>query len=183
MIIPEVKETTKKYEGKIITIRADRLTRGDGKLFTREVAVVSDSVAVVAVDEHKRVLLIRQYRHPMGRPVWEIPAGRMDVQGEIPAQTALRELREEADVVADYIDPLTTFGSSVGFTSEKISVFIAYGLKNVSEFERQNEEADIEKKWVPFAEALEQVKKGIIDDSKTIIGIMLAKEYLQDRGM
>ena len=138
MIIPEVKETTKKYEGKIITIRADRLTRGDGKLFTREVAVVSDSVAVVAVDDQKRVLLIRQYRHPMGKPVWEIPAGRMDVQGELPAQTALRELREEAD---------------------------------------------IEKKWVPFAEAMDQVKKGIIDDSKTIIGITLAKEYMQDRGL
>lgn len=107
----------------------------------------------------------------------------MDVQGELPAQTALRELREEADIVADYIDPLTTYGSSVGFTTEKISVFIAYGLKNVSEFERKNEEADIEKKWVPFAEAMDQVKKGIIDDSKTIIGITLAKEYMQDRGL
>ena len=69
MIIPEVLEAEEVYKGKIITIKRDTLTRGDGKNFVRETAVSSDAVAVVAIDEQGRILLIRQYRHPMGRPV------------------------------------------------------------------------------------------------------------------
>ena len=130
-------------------------------------------MAIVAVDDRNRVLLIRQYRHPMERPVWEIPAGRIDVEGEKPRETALRELKEETDTTADEIRQLTVFGNSVGWTTEKTYVFLAQGLRNVPEFDRQNEEADIEKKWIPLAEDVEMVKSGTIDDAKTIIGITL----------
>lgn len=101
MIIPKILETSYPYKGKIVTIRKDKLTRDGEKTFVRETAAVADSVAIVAVDDRNRVLLIRQYRHPVGEPVWEIPAGRMDIEDEKPEQTALRELQEETDTSAE----------------------------------------------------------------------------------
>ena len=177
MIIPEVLDTRTEYEGRIVSIRRDELTRGDGKTFVRETAVASDAVGIVAMDDQERILLIRQYRHPMGRPVWEIPAGRMDVDGERPEETALRELREETDTTADSVELLTLFLNSAGWTTEKTYVYLAKGLTDVPEFERENEEADIEKKWIPLEEAVRLVKAGEIDDAKTVIGILLAKEH------
>ena len=177
MIIPEVLESEEVYKGRITSIRRDTLTRGDGKTFVRETAVSSDAVAVVAMDDRGRILLIRQYRHPMGRPVWEIPAGKMDVDGEKPEETAVRELREETDTAAGEVEFLTRFLNSAGWTTEKTYVYLAKGLSGVPEFERENEEADIEKKWVPLQDAFEMVKSGELDDAKTVIGILLAKEH------
>lgn len=176
MIIPEVLESEEVYKGKIITIKRDTLTRGDGKNFVRETAVSSDAVAVVAIDEQGRILLIRQYRHPMGRPVWEIPAGKMDVDGEQPEETAIRELQEETDTTAESVELLTLFLNSAGWTNEKTYVYMAKGLRNVPEFQRENEEADIEKKWVSLEDAYEMVITGELDDAKTVIGILLAKD-------
>lgn len=177
MIIPKVLDSRTEYTGKIMSIQRDELTRGDGKTFIRETAVASDAVGIVAIDDKGRILLIRQYRHPMGRPVWEIPAGRMDVDGEKPEETALRELREETDTTAASVELLTLFLNSAGWTTERTYVYLAKGLTNVPEFERENEEADIEKKWIPLEEAAELVKSGEIDDAKTVIGILLAKEH------
>lgn len=176
MIIPEVLESEEVYKGKIITIKRDTLTRGDGKNFVRETAVSSDAVAVVAIDEQGRILLIRQYRHPMGRPVWEIPAGKMDVDGEQPEETAIRELQEETDTTAESVELLTLFLNSAGWTNEKTYVYLAKGLRDVPEFQRENEEADIEKKWVSLDDAYEMVRTGELDDAKTVIGILLAKD-------
>lgn len=176
MIIPEVLESEEVYKGKIITIKRDTLTRGDGKNFVRETAVSSDAVAVVAIDEQGRILLIRQYRHPMGRPVWEIPAGKMDVDGEQPEETVIRELQEETDTTAESVELLTLFLNSAGWTNEKTYVYLAKGLRDVPEFQRENEEADIEKKWVSLDDAYEMVRTGELDDAKTVIGILLAKD-------
>lgn len=176
MIIPKVLESEEVYKGKIITIKRDTLTRGDGKNFVRETAVSSDAVAVVAIDDQGRILLIRQYRHPMGRPVWEIPAGKMDVDGEQPEETAIRELQEETDTTAESVELLTLFLNSAGWTNEKTYVYLAKGLRNVPEFQRENEEADIEKKWVSLEDAYEMVITGELDDAKTVIGILLAKD-------
>ena len=176
MIIPEVLESEEVYKGKIITIKRDTLTRGDGKNFVRETAVSSDAVAVVAIDKQGRILLIRQYRHPMGRPVWEIPAGKMDVDGEQPEETAIRELQEETDTTAESVELLTLFLNSAGWTNEKTYVYLAKGLRDVPEFQRENEEADIEKKWVSLDDAYEMVRTGELDDAKTVIGILLAKD-------
>ena len=114
MNIPKVLSSEEVYKGKIISIRKDTLTRGDGKNFIRETAVSSDAVAVVAMDEQRRILMIRQYRHPMGQPVWEIPAGKMDICGEKPEETAIRELQEETDTTAEDITLLTIFYNSAG---------------------------------------------------------------------
>ena len=174
MIIPEVLESQTVYEGKIMSIQRDKLTRGDDNVFIRETAVAGDAVGIVALDDKGRILLVRQYRHPMRRPVWEIPAGRMDVEGERPEMTALRELREETDTEAASVEFLTVFLNSAGWTTEKTYIYLAEGLTDVSEFERQNEEADIEKKWIPLDKAAELVRTGQIDDAKTMIGLLLA---------
>lgn len=176
MIIPEVLKSEEVYKGKIISIRRDTLTRGDGKKFIRETAVSSDAVAIAAIDDQKRILLIYQYRHPMGCPIWEIPAGKMDIDGEKPEATAIRELQEETDTTADSVELLTVFMNSAGWTNEKTYVYLARGLKNVPEFQRENEEADIEKKWIPLDEAYNMVRTGKINDAKTVIGILLAKD-------
>ena len=176
MNIPKVLDSEEVYKGRIITVRKDTLTRGDGKTFVRETAVSADAVAVAALDEENRILLIRQYRHPMGQPVWEIPAGKMDVDGETPEETAIRELQEETDTTAGTLWLLTVFYNSAGWTNEKTYVYLAKDLKEVPEFERENEEADIEKRWLPLAEAYEMVKSGELADAKTVIGILLACE-------
>lgn len=180
MIIPEVLNSEEVYKGKIISIRRDTLTRGDGKNFIRETAVSSDAVAVVAMDEQGRILLIRQYRHPMGCPIWEIPAGKMDVDGEQPEETAVRELQEETDTTAESVELLTMFLNSAGWTNEKTYVYLAKGLKDVPEFQRENEEADIEKKWISLDEAYDLVRKGELSDAKTVIGILLTRDQMNN---
>jgi ADP-ribose pyrophosphatase len=166
-------DSVKPYEGPVVTLQVDKLSRGDGITFSREIAVVVDAVAIAAVDEQDRILLIKQYRHAMKGPVWEIPAGRMDEEGETPEQTAIRELNEEADTNAEQIELLTVFSNSVGWTCEKTHVFSARGLESTPQFNRQNEEADIEKKWINLSEASKLVQEGIIIDAKTIIAILL----------
>ena len=179
MIIPKVLDSRTEYTGKTMSIRRDELTRGDGKTFIGETAVASDAVGIVAMDDKGRILLIRQYRHPMGRPVWEIPAGRMDVDGEKPEETALRELREETDTTAASVELLTLFLNSAGWTTERTYVYLAKGLTNVPEFERENEEADIEKKWIFLDDAVELVRSGEIDDAKTVIGILMTSGLIK----
>ena len=117
MIIPSIEESSNPYSGLLINIEVDTLTRGDGKTFTREVARVTDVVAIAAIDSQDRILLVKQYRHSMRHAVWEIPAGRLDVEGETPLQAAARELREEADILAESLEPLSVFGNSVGWTT------------------------------------------------------------------
>ncbi len=176
MAIPHIEASSRVYQGAVITVEVDTLSGADGTQFTREVAVVSDAVAVVAIDERGRILLIKQYRHPMKECIWELPAGKMDVEGEAPEQTALRELCEEADILAGCVKPLTTFVNSAGWATEKTHVFLASELEPVAEFERQHEEVDIEKAWIPLQEAVTLAKDGTLTDAKTIIGILLAGE-------
>lgn len=102
----------------------------------------------------------------------------MDIEGEEPEQTALRELQKETDTSAEEIQYLTVFGNSVGWTTEKTYVFFARGLNDVPEYDRQNEEADIEKKWVSMSEAFDMARSGRLNDAKTIIGLLLAGEYI-----
>ena len=175
MIIPEIRTTSQPYKGALITIQVDTLSRDDGEPFVREIAVVTDVVAIAAIDEQDRILLIKQYRHAMRGPVWEIPAGRMDVLNELPIDAAERELREETDLIAGHMELMTVFGNSVGWTSETTYLYSARGLEHTSAFERLNEEVDIEKAWVPLSEARAMIQDGTIADAKTIIGILMVR--------
>lgn len=174
MTTPKIIATNKPWQGKLIAIQQDTLTLGEGKPFVREIAVVDDVVGILVLDDTNRILLIKQYRHAVKTAIWEIPAGRMDVAGEQPHETAIRELREEVDLQAQSMEQLAVFANSVGWTTETTYLFRARGLTPTTSFERVHEEADIEKAWIPPSEAFALIQSGAIADAKTMIAILIA---------
>lgn len=148
------------FDGTVWDVRRDRFDL-DGVELVREYQDHPGAVAVLAEDEEGRVLLIKQYRHPIGRRDWELPAGLLDVGGEEPEAAARRELAEEADLVASDWSPLCEFFSSPGGSSELITVYRARGLgPSAHRFERTAEEAGIELRWAPRHEVVEAVLDG-----------------------
>lgn len=170
----DVKRSETVYHGYVWDVREDTFRYRNAAL-VRHYLDHTGAVAVVAVDEDDRVLLIQQYRHPIGMRDWEIPAGLLDVEGEDPRATAERELAEEADLVADTWEELGTFAPSPGGSSELIHVFLATGLRPTGEqFDRRDEEADIRAEWVPLADAVRAVSEGRFHNAMMTIGILLA---------
>ena len=119
--------------GRLVTVRTDKVRMPDNDLAEREVVIHPGAVAVLALDDADQVLLIRQYRHPVGRLLWEIPAGLRDVAGEPPWATARRELLEEAGYRARDWRLLADYYSSPGFSTERLRVFLARDLEFVPE--------------------------------------------------
>ena len=111
--------------GSLIRVRTDTVQMPDGTAADREVVEHPGAVAIVALDDASRVLMIRQYRHPAGHLLWEIPAGLRDVAGEPPLETAARELLEETGYRAARWQSLVDIFSSPGFTNERIVIFLA----------------------------------------------------------
>jgi 8-oxo-dGDP phosphatase len=141
-------------------------------------------VAVLALDSDERVLMIRQYRHPVGRLLWEIPAGLRDVAGEALRVTAERELLEEAGYRAADWWVLADSFSSPGISTERIRIFLARGLARVPEAERsyvrKHEEAYLELAWVPLDQAAARVIAGDLHNGVTALGILSAYAARQD---
>jgi len=171
-----VVESKKVFDGKLVSVRHDRVRMPSGDVVTREVVEAVDAVAVVAIDDEGRVCLVRQYRHPLGEHVWELPAGRMDVEGEPALDAAKRELREEVQRQSDAWSLLTTEISSPGFATERVHIFLAERVRKAAVpegFEAKNEEREIEVAWRALDEAIGDVTVHKIQDSKTIIGLLL----------
>jgi len=106
--------STEIYRGHVIALRADEVAMPDGRVARREVVEHYGAVAVVALDDQDRVVLIHQYRHPLGRRLWELPAGLLDEPDESPAAAAARELTEEAGVTAARWEVLVDVAASPG---------------------------------------------------------------------
>jgi ADP-ribose pyrophosphatase len=132
------------------------------------------AVAVLAMDDDERVLLIRQYRHPVRSRDWEIPAGLLDVDGEEPFAAAQRELAEEADLKAGRWDVLVDFLNSPGGSNETIRVYLARDVSEVPAFERSEEEADIEVRWVPLDDAVDAVLARRVQSPSLVVGVLAA---------
>lgn len=155
----KVLESTRVFEGAVWNVRRDRVQYGDGEI-VREFVEHTGAVAVLALDEHGRVLLIQQYRHPLGARDWELPAGLLDMENEAPLAAAKRELAEEVDLAAEEWSLLAEFFTSPGGSDELIQVYLARGLSAVAhDFERSDEEADIEVRWVALPELLEAISE------------------------
>jgi 8-oxo-dGDP phosphatase len=173
-----VVSSAERYRGKIINVRSDTIRSPDGNTAEREVVEHTGAVGVLALDESRRVLMIRQYRHPVGRLLWELPAGLRDVAGEPVLQTARRELLEEAGYRAARWDVLVDYFSSPGIITERLRVFLARGLELVPEAERdfvpENEEAHLLVDWVPLEEAVSLVLAGELHNSVAVMGILAA---------
>ena len=162
------------YEGRVWDIRRDRFRFGDHEL-ERDYVDHTGAVAVLARDEHDRVLLINQYRHPIRSRDWELPAGLLDVEGEEPLAAAQRELAEEADLVASEWRELMVFATSPGGSDEVIRVYEARGLSAAPEvFARSEEEAELLLRWVPLAEAVEAALAGRLRNSILLVAVLAA---------
>ena len=167
---------TPRYHGAIFSVYTDEVSMSDGSA-PRDVVENRGAVVVVALDEQDRVVLIKQYRHPVGKHLWELPAGLRDVEGEDPALTAARELAEEADLVAGRLDRLVDLHTSPGFADEFVLVYLARDLSEVpvaERHERTAEEADLEVRRVPLDTAVEMALRGEITNAAAVAGILAA---------
>ncbi len=169
------------YRGSILALRADQVRMPGGSTATREVVEHFGAVAVAAVDESRRVAMVYQYRHPLGRRLWELPAGLLDEPGEDPAIAAARELREETGVVAEHWSVLVDVASSPGFTDEAVRVYLASGLSHVERPEAEHEEADLTVHWVDLEQAAEQVMAGEIVNAVAALGVLAAHAAVVER--
>ncbi len=170
--------------GAFVRLRNDMVRMPDGEAVGRDVVEHPGAVAVLAIDAEERVLVIRQYRHPVGRLLWEIPAGLRDVAGEPLRATAERELLEEAGYRAAEWSVLTDSYSSPGISTERIRIFLARGPVLVPESERtyvpEHEEAYLEVAWVPLDEAVSRILAGDLHNGVTALGILAAYAARQD---
>jgi 8-oxo-dGDP phosphatase len=173
-----VVSSAERYRGKIINVRTDTIRAPDGNTAEREVVEHPGAVGILALDESRRVLMIRQYRHPVGRLLWELPAGLRDVTGEPLLQTARRELLEESGYRAARWDVLVDYFSSPGIITERLRVFLARGLELVPEAERdfvpEIEEAHLLVDWVPLEKAISLILAGELHNGVAVVGILAA---------
>jgi 8-oxo-dGDP phosphatase len=171
-------------QGKLLRVRRDTVTMPDGSVAARELVEHPGAVGIVALDDDGRVLLIRQYRHPVGAVLWEIPAGLRDVDGEPILQTAQRELTEETGYRAADWRVLADYYSSPGYSTERLRIFLARGLTEVPAQERtyvpQGEEAYLQVSWVPLEEALHSFLAGGMHNGVAGVGILSAYAARQD---
>ena len=163
------------YVGKIFALRADEVRMPHENIARREVVENYGAVAVVALGDDNAVMLVYQYRHPLGRRLWELPAGLLDLGGEPPHLTAARELKEEAGLAASQWRTLVDLDSAPGFSDESIRVYLATGLTEVGRPEAHDEEADLTLRWIPLDEAVQMVMSGEIVNSIAVGGILAAR--------
>jgi 8-oxo-dGDP phosphatase len=167
------------YEGRVISLHRDTVAMPDGSQSVREVVRHPGAVAVVALDNQERVVLVRQYRHPVGGYLWELPAGLRDSDGEPPLETAQRELAEETLLAAERWSLLTTHYSSPGFCDEMVHIYLAEGLSPAQHpegFTVEHEELDMTVVRVPLDEAVQRVFDGDIRNASAVIGILAATQ-------
>jgi len=171
-------------EGSMVRLRRDMVRMPGGDVVGRDVLEHPGAVAVLALDSAERVLMIRQYRHPVGRLLWEIPAGLRDVAGEPLHVTAQRELLEEAGYRATRWQVLADCFSSPGISTERLRIFLARGLAEVPAAERsyvpEHEEAHLVLAWVPLEQAVARILAGDLHNAVTALGILSAYAARQD---
>lgn len=162
------------YRGRVWDIRRDEVAYNGGSL-VREYTDHPGAVAILALDDQERALVIRQYRHPVRLREWEIPAGLLDVAGEDALAAAQRELAEEADLEASEWHVLAEFATSPGGSDEAIRIYLARGLsaRHVV-FARTEEEADIEVRWEPLDDLVAGVLARRLQNPSLAVGVLAA---------
>ncbi|KND43707.1 MULTISPECIES: NUDIX domain-containing protein [Streptomyces] len=170
----EVRASETPFVGKKTSVRTDDVVMPDGSVVRRDYQVHPGSVAVLAVDDQDRVLVIRQYRHPVREKLWEIPAGLLDVPGENPLHAAQRELYEEAHVKAEEWRVLTDVYTTPGGCDEAVRIFLARDLSEADgrRFEVEDEEADMELARVPLDELVRGVLAGELHNNCLVVGVL-----------
>jgi ADP-ribose pyrophosphatase len=164
-----------KYEGSLITVRVDDVRMSDGEVVQRDIVAHPGAVAIVALDDEGKIVLVNQYRPAVGARLEELPAGILDVDGESALDTAKRELVEEAGLVADEWNVLVDLHSSPGMTDEAVRVFLARGLAQGSDdFEPEHEELTLAVSREPLTETVRRVLSGGVTNASAVAGILAA---------
>jgi ADP-ribose pyrophosphatase len=155
------------YSGRLVDVRVERFRHADGEEVTREIVRHRGAVGILACDD-AQVWLVRQPRETVEEELLEIPAGRLDVDGESPLQAAQRELAEEVGLGADSWEPIFSFYTSAGFTDERVHLFHATGLHEASAQSEENERIEI------VAWPIDRLDDAIAEcrDAKTLIGLL-----------
>jgi ADP-ribose pyrophosphatase len=178
----EIRKTLARFRGTVFELVTDEVTMPDGSSAERDYLRHAGSVAVVAIDDQERVMLVRQYRHATREVLWELPAGLLDEPGEEPAVAAARELAEEAGLVAARWEPLLAVYTSPGYSNEMIRIFLAQDLGPAPpdfHFHAQFEEAELTKHQVPLAEAVAMVYRGEITNGPTALGLLATWHHVR----
>ncbi|GGS71120.1 MULTISPECIES: NUDIX domain-containing protein [Streptomyces] len=170
----EIRATDTPFVGNKTSVRTDDVVMPDGSVARRDYQVHPGSVAVLALDEEDRVLLINQYRHPVRHKLWEIPAGLLDVPGENPLHAAQRELYEEAHVKAEDWRVLTDVYTTPGGCDEAVRIFLARGLSDAEgeRFAAEHEETDMQHARVPVEELVRRVLAGDVHNNCLVVGVL-----------
>ncbi|MDN4594118.1 NUDIX domain-containing protein [Polycladomyces subterraneus] len=156
------------YEGNIIRLQVDQVTLPDGRTSQREIVKHPGAVAVVAITDEKKLVLVRQFRKPLEKTILEIPAGKLE-PGEDPRVCAFRELEEETGYRAEEMTPLVSFYTSPGFADEIIHLYVATGLQRGEARPDQDEFVELVELTLP--EAWQRIADGEICDAKTVAAV------------
>jgi ADP-ribose pyrophosphatase len=162
------------YKCGLFRVTEEEATDPSGFDIKRSIVRHLGSAVMMAVDEKSRILLVRQFRLPAEKNLWELPAGRLDA-GEKPLEAARRELREETGYKARNWKRLATFWPSPGYVGEKMTIFLATGL--TAGEPQPMEDERIECRWFTRKELDEMIREGKIEDGKTIIGFLIWMRY------
>ena len=177
-----VVDDTVVWSGRVVQAAEVTVAAPDGATLRRDVVHHPGAVGIVPLHDDGSVTLVRQYRVAVDADIWEVPAGLRDVEGEPPAETARRELVEEAGLAPTTVEHLVTFRNSPGFTDEEVHVFVGTGLTPVAHSRQSVEEDHMLVDRVPLAEALAMVDDGRITDAKTVIALLALDRRLRREG-
>jgi len=164
------------YRGRIVDLRLERVTLPNGAVADLELMHHPGAACVAAVDENRRVMLIRQYRHAAGEYLWELPAGIL-APNEEPQACARRELTEETGLQASTVEPLGAILPTPGYSDERIHMFLATDLQ-AGDTAHEADEVITEMRWVELGEALDMIARGEVIDAKSVAGLHLTAARL-----
>ena len=159
------------YKGIIVDVDTDMVRLTNGQITLREVVRHPGGVCVAAVDENGLVAVVKQFRYPFGCALYELPAGKLEY-GEDPLEAAKRELSEETGLEAEKWAFLGALYTSPGFSTEKLYLYLATGLRQGQAHPDPNEFLDVER--IPLEELVSRVERGEICDAKTVAGALRA---------
>lgn len=166
----KLKSSKELLKTSIFRVTEDEATDPEGFHIKRAIVQHEGSAVMMAVDERKRILLVKQYRLPARQYLWELPAGRMDA-GETPLKAAKRELAEETGYRAKKWTKLVSYWPSPGFLAEKMNLYLAEELTAGEQTPMEDER--IEMRWFTVREIQELISAGKMEDGKTLIGFSL----------
>ena len=167
------------YQGAIIKVEKWQVSLPNGKTAPREIVRHNGAAAIVPVDDRGYVTLVRQHRIAVNKFTWEIPAGKLDSPTEDPFHAARRELEEETGLQAEHWQLLNRIDTTPGFCNERIAIYLATGLSQHPSHPDADEFLQLTR--IPLDDAVAQCMNGSINDSKTLVGLLMAQRVLQEQ--